>query len=92
MTRLDRPAVARSILTLLAASLAMPLAAGDCIGDLDGSRTIDGGDLSVLLGSWGTRSAIADLDGSGLVYGADLGLLFANWGPCPCDDGDAADW
>jgi CxxC motif-containing protein (DUF1111 family) len=92
MTRLDRPAAARSIAALLATSVAMPLAAGDCLGDLDGSRTIDGGDLGVLLGSWGGRSAIADLDGSGLVDGADLGLLFANWGPCPCEDGNAVDW
>lgn len=86
MIRLDRHHAARCLAILLAA----PAAAMTCPGDLDGSGTIDGGDLGALLGAWGDRSPVADLDGSGLVDGADLGLLFAGWGPCPCDDGRPA--
>jgi len=41
---------------------------------------VDGIDLGVLLGGWGTASG--DLDGSGTVDGQDLGLLLGNWGPC----------
>lgn len=58
------------------------------LGDLDGNGSVDGGDLSVLLGAWGTCPAepapcTADLNGDGAVEGADLGLLLARWGPCP---------
>jgi hypothetical protein len=53
----------------------------DCEGDLDGSGTVDGADLGLLLGAWGGPGA-ADLDGSGTVDGADLGLLLGAWGPC----------
>lgn len=52
-----------------------------CAGDLDNSGTVDGTDLGLLLGSWGSSSA-ADLDLSGTVDGTDLGLLLGAWGPC----------
>ncbi|HMN96893.1 MAG TPA: right-handed parallel beta-helix repeat-containing protein [Phycisphaerales bacterium] len=51
-----------------------------CIGDLDGDGAVDGADLGLLLGAWGT--AAADLDGDGVVDGADLGLLLGAWGGC----------
>lgn len=52
-----------------------------CDGDLDGSGAVDGADLGILLGNWGT-SGDGDIDGSGMVDGADLGLLLGAWGPC----------
>ena len=54
-----------------------------CVGDLDGDGTVDGGDLTALLGHWGTQDAAADLDGDGVVDGGDLSRLLAFWGTCP---------
>lgn len=51
-----------------------------CAADLDGSGEVDGADLGLLLGGWGT--AAGDLDGTGETDGADLGLLLGAWGPC----------
>ncbi|MFO0962061.1 MAG: hypothetical protein U0625_04050 [Phycisphaerales bacterium] len=52
-----------------------------CPADIDGNRQVDGADLGLLLGSWGT--ATHDLDGDGVVSGSDLGLVLGAWGPCP---------
>ncbi len=46
-------------------------------GDLNGDGRIDGTDLGLLLGAWGTSEA--DLDGDGTTDGTDLGLLLGNW-------------
>lgn len=55
-----------------------------CTGDLNADATVDGADLTVLLGSWGAcAGCAADLDANGEVNGADLSLLLGNWGPCP---------
>jgi hypothetical protein len=56
-----------------------------CIGDLNGDRSIDGVDLGVVLGQWGSGSgASADLNGDGAVDGLDLGVLLSRWGlDCP---------
>ncbi len=51
-----------------------------CPSDLDGDGQVDGADLGLLLGAWGTTSA--DLNDDGTTDGADLGLLLAAWGPC----------
>ena len=47
--------------------------------DLDGDGTIGAGDLSILLGAWGTAGP-GDLDGDGDVGAADLSSLLAAWG------------
>ena len=60
--------------------------AAACIGDLTGGDAVDGSDIAVLLGAWGTvpPNAIvpADLNGDGEVNGADLSIMLSNWGPC----------
>ena len=48
-------------------------------GDIDGNGTIDGADLGMLLGAWGTNNAAADLNGDGVVDGADLGMMLGAW-------------
>lgn len=53
-----------------------------CPADLDGSGTVNGADLSLLLGNWG-NAGTGDLDGNGTVNGADLALLLGAWGACP---------
>lgn len=46
--------------------------------DLDCSGSVDGTDLSMLLGAWGTD--VHDLDDSGSVDGGDLSRLLGAWG------------
>ena len=54
----------------------------DIAADLDGNCEVSGGDLGLMLASWGPCPAPcpADLNGDGLVNGADIGLLLAAWG------------
>ena len=53
-----------------------------CPQDIDRSGSVDGGDLAILLGSWGTTSGTTDLDHNGTTDAADLAVLLAAWGPC----------
>ncbi|HMN96520.1 MAG TPA: FG-GAP-like repeat-containing protein [Phycisphaerales bacterium] len=46
--------------------------------DLDGNGVVNGADLGILLGGWGTAGP-GDLDGNGVVDGADLGILLGAW-------------
>ncbi len=52
---------------------------GGIPGDLNDDGVVNGADLAILAGAWGTDDPIADLDGSGLVGGADLSILLGNW-------------
>lgn len=54
-----------------------------CTGDVDGSGTVDAGDLAVLLGAWGGSDPDADLNGDGTVNASDLAVLLGAWGACP---------
>lgn len=48
--------------------------------DLNDDGTVDGADLGLLLGNWGTP-CLGDLNGDFTVDGADLGVLLGNWTP-----------
>jgi len=48
--------------------------------DLNDDGFVDGLDLAILLGAWGT-SGVADLSGDGLVDGTDLAILLDAWAP-----------
>ncbi len=55
-----------------------------CTGDLNADRVVDGNDLGILLGAWGTcTGCVADINADGFVDGADLGSLLNGWGACP---------
>ncbi|MCA9285982.1 MAG: hypothetical protein KDA22_12235 [Phycisphaerales bacterium] len=54
----------------------------DCLADLNADEVVDGADVGILLGAWGTKGGTADIDGDGMVGGGDLGLLLAAWGAC----------
>ncbi len=54
----------------------------DCDADLNGDDVVNGADLGLLLGAWGTVRGAADLNQDGTVNGADLGLLLGAWGNC----------
>jgi len=62
--------------------------AGDCPADLDGSGTVDVGDLLALLGAWGNcgdpcpPTCLGDIDGNCAVDVGDLLELLGAWGPC----------
>ena len=53
-----------------------------CSGDVNNDRVVNGSDLTIVLGYWGTTNALADLDGSGQVDGGDLTVVLAHWGFC----------
>ncbi|MBL9149374.1 MAG: DNRLRE domain-containing protein [Phycisphaerae bacterium] len=46
--------------------------------DLNGDDLVDGADLGILLGQWGSTGN-ANIDGVGVVDGADLALLLGAW-------------
>jgi formylglycine-generating enzyme required for sulfatase activity/alpha-tubulin suppressor-like RCC1 family protein len=55
-----------------------------CDGDLNQDNQLNGADLGVLLGQWGTSGGTtgADLNHDGTANGADLGLMLGAWGSC----------
>lgn len=56
-----------------------------CIGDINGDGFVNGADLGLLLGSWGTCTTapcVGDLNCDGIANGADLGILLGQWGSC----------
>jgi len=55
----------------------------DCLGDLNSDNIVNGADIAVLLGAWGTADIIVDLNADGIVNGADMALLLGSWGACP---------
>lgn len=48
--------------------------------DIDGNGIVDGADLGLLLGAWGSADCSTDFNGDGVVDGADLGVLLGAWG------------
>lgn len=56
-----------------------------CTGDQNFDLIVDGADLGLLLGDWGTRGelGVSDINMDFTVDGADLGILLGSWGACP---------
>ncbi len=55
-----------------------------CVGDIDGSGSVNFDDLSELLDQWATSGTAADVDGSGFVDFEDLSELLDQWAvDCP---------
>ena len=56
----------------------------DCLADLTHDGAVNGGDLGVLLSSWGLTlpSGAGDVNHDGVVNAADLALLLGSWGVC----------
>ena len=57
-----------------------------CIADITGDGTVNGGDLTFVLGFWGVcqdpDECPADLTGDGVVNGADVTVILGFWGQC----------
>jgi len=63
-----------------------PACAPPCPGDIDENSIVDGVDLAIVLGRWGTNPKDyprADTNGDGTVDGADLAQVLGTWGACP---------
>lgn len=60
-----------------------------CLGDIDGSGTVDTSDLLDILACFGQKVGgpcgipEADLNGDGFINSIDLTFLLGSWGPCP---------
>ncbi|MFO0829519.1 MAG: dockerin type I domain-containing protein [Phycisphaerales bacterium] len=48
-------------------------------GDLNSDGHVNGADLALMLGAWGTNSATSDLNHDGVVNATDLGTLLGAW-------------
>ena len=48
-------------------------------GDIDGDGYVEGSDLGLLFGDWGTDIEQSDLNSDGIVDSEDLGILLSNW-------------
>lgn len=58
--------------------------AAGCAEDLNGNGIVNGADLILLLGAWGSNpGGPPDFDGDGIVGTPDLLTLLGAWGPCP---------
>ncbi len=68
-----------SITTTVNGTLNAPGTLVPVFGDLNGDGVVNGADLGLLLGNWGTPGPVGDLNADGTVNGADLGLLLGNW-------------
>ncbi|MDI9402256.1 MAG: hypothetical protein QM516_00150 [Limnohabitans sp.] len=63
-----------------------PACAPLCPGDIDENTVVDGVDLAIVLGRWGTNPKDyprADTNDDGTVDGADLAQVLGMWGACP---------
>jgi Dockerin type I domain len=62
-----------------------------CPADFNGSGTVNGLDLAILLGDWSGAATyipcpphdVVDLNTDCKVNGLDLAILLGSWGPCP---------
>ena len=50
------------------------------VGDLNGDRTVNGTDWTIMAGVWFTADATADINKDGVVNSIDFSLMNANWG------------
>ena len=56
----------------------------EALGDWDLNGLVDGVELSIILGMWGSANPpVGDCNGDGTVDGADLAILLGRWGPVP---------
>jgi hypothetical protein len=49
------------------------------LGDLNNDGNINGADIGLWCGMFGTDNPLGDLDNNGIVDAADLGILLSNW-------------
>ncbi|MBX3356016.1 MAG: hypothetical protein KF724_10005 [Phycisphaeraceae bacterium] len=52
-----------------------------CPADLNNDGFVNGADLAIILGAWGTTGP-GDLNNDGVVNGADIAIVLGAWGDC----------
>ncbi len=58
------------------------IGAPSIVGDLNGDNAVNGADLAIVLGAWGTCSGCpADINLDGTVNGIDLAIVLGHWTP-----------
>lgn len=62
-----------------------PTTITECHGDFNEDGTIDGMDLGIILGCFGSSKSNCDMDINGLVNAEDITLFLSNWGDCHSD-------
>ena len=60
-------------------------AQAQCPADVNHDHSVDGTDLTIILGMWGSNGSPlgADINGDGTVNGLDLTFVLSGWGICP---------
>ncbi len=58
---------------------AAPSCPSNCIGDVDGSGSVNVADLLAIVSVWGTNDPTGDVTGDGLVNVADILAVMADW-------------
>jgi hypothetical protein len=55
-----------------------------CLADVTGDGQVNGGDLGIVLNSWGGADALGsgDVNHDGVIDGSDLSIVLSNWGAC----------
>ena len=55
-----------------------------CLADVTGDGQVNGGDLGIVLSSWGGADALGsgDVNHDGVIDGSDLSIVLSNWGAC----------
>ncbi|MDP7004858.1 MAG: dockerin type I repeat-containing protein [Phycisphaerales bacterium] len=61
-------------------SAAAPDCPADCIGDVDGSGSVNVADLLATVNVWGTSDPSGDVNNDGIVNVSDLLAIMADWG------------
>lgn len=61
----------------------MHQACPECRLDIDCNGGVGGGDLALILSTWGSSNVECDITADGVVDGADLAVLLGSWGECP---------
>lgn len=66
----------------------VPALEDTCPADLNDDGVVGAGDLSILLGFWGSceGACLGDVDRSGAVDAGDLAEVLGGWGACPAGD------
>jgi hypothetical protein len=63
--------------------LTTPIGPSNCPSDVDGSLSVDAGDIAVLLLDFGACAGCAtDLDQNGSVDAGDISIILLDFGPC----------
>jgi len=55
-----------------------------CLADVTGDGQVNGGDLGIVLNSWGGADALGsgDVNHDGVIDGSDLSVVLSSWGAC----------